>query len=99
MKIHQVVETFENLHEIDPRKGPVLRKERVLKEGSTTAIDDPTHGHFEIGPDGSFDVPDELGVFLCRTPDWFEGPNPFASSLGHVGEDRTNPVRKAKAKA
>lgn len=33
---------------------------RLYSRTGATALDDPAHGHFEPGPDGAFDLPDEL---------------------------------------
>ena len=77
MLIHHV-ETYEVArHEIDPKLGVVLRKERVVRKGGVVTIANPDFGTFEIQPDGSFDVPDELATDLCNQPGWFPGPNPF----------------------
>lgn len=77
MQIHQIQE-FKNPKTIlDPSRGLVLTHERVLKQSSTSAIafDGVT---YEIGEDGSFDVPDEVGQYYVGRPGWYEGPNPFA---------------------
>ena len=77
MQIHQVVVSEETRHEIDPIRGIQIRKEKVLKQGSSLTIQSPEHGTFERDKHGSFDVPDELAEQLCAGPDWFTGPNPF----------------------
>jgi hypothetical protein len=79
MKIHQVVASDEIRREVDPRRGLVARKEKVLQPGHPAAISSPEHGQFECGPDGTFDVPDELGEWLCSLGHgWYRGANPFA---------------------
>ena len=78
MKIHQVIVTEEVQHSVDPRRGVIARREQVLQQGSTREIKDPEHGKFDIGSDGAFDVPDELGLFFLKQPGWFEGANPYA---------------------
>jgi hypothetical protein len=92
MKIHQVVESTELKHVIDPIRGMTVHREQVLKPGVAATIDHPEHGTFEINPDGSFDVPDELGEWLCNTPGWYEGSTPFGEQV-----DRTKAARTKKA--
>ena len=82
MKIHQVVVTHENRYETDPIKGIVIRKDEVLKPGGVVALQDPEFGSFEA-ENGTFDVPEELGARMCKGPDWYEGPNPFAEVEAH----------------
>lgn len=33
-------------------------------------------GTYEVQPDGTFEVPDDLASFLCAQPEWERGPNP-----------------------
>jgi hypothetical protein len=77
VKIYQVIATEELRHEVDPIKGVRARKETVLARGGSTSIADGEGGTYEIGPDGSFEVPDELGHFLLKQPGWYEGVNPL----------------------
>jgi len=95
MQIHQVVVSEELRQEIDPIRGVQLRKEKVLKQGSSVTIQDPEHGTFKVDKHGSFDVPDELGARLIAGPDWYAGPNPF----GEVVEVAKKARAKASAKA
>lgn len=87
-QIHQVEEYTELKHDLDPVRGMVLRSERKVLKGGTVAISHPDYDEvFEIGPDGSFDVPDDVAAFLVKQPSWFEGPNPFQEEfLQKVGK-------------
>lgn len=75
-KIHNVEVTQTKRYVTDPEKGLVLKHEDKIQRGNVTAIahDGVT---YKIDDDGSFDVPDEVVTFLCHTPGWYEGPNPF----------------------
>jgi hypothetical protein len=74
MQIHNVEKVDQAVSAIDPIHGIVRRVETVIKQSSVTSID----GKYNIGPDGSFDVPDDVAAFLCNTPGWYAGPNPYA---------------------
>ena len=76
-KIHNVEVFAENHYETDPHRGLVLKETTSIKQGTAEEIVHPT-GTYTVGPDGSFDVPDEVADFLCTTPNWFRGPSPFA---------------------
>ena len=99
MQIHQV-EVFEtNQHVLDPTRGMLLRKEQQLRRGSAASISHPDHEEdFEIGPDGTFDVPTDVALFYVGDgsgpgqPGWYAGPNPFH-------EEEPKQVEKAKASA
>jgi len=90
MKIYQVVATEELRHEVDPIKGIRVRREQVIAQGGALSIAGGEHGTFEIGSDGSFDVPDEFGRFMLNQPGWYEGVNPLGSPT---------PVEAPKTKA
>jgi hypothetical protein len=98
MVIHQVVVSEETRHEIDPVRGIQIRKEQVLKQGSSATIQDPEHGTFLRDKHGSFDVPDELGEQLCKQPGWYVGPNPFGEVVAEAKKARATKTR-AKAHA
>ena len=88
MQIHQVVVSEETRHEIDPIRGIQIRKERVLKQGSSVTIQDPEYGTFTVDKHGTFDVPDELAERLCAGPDWYPGPNPFGEVAAEAKASR-----------
>jgi hypothetical protein len=94
MQIHQV-EVFDELRrEIDPARGIVARREQVIRKGGATRI---AHEGvtYEIDPDGSFDVPEEVAAVLVGKPGWYEGPNPFPAEV----EAQPKPRSRAKATA
>lgn len=99
MLIHQVVASEQSRHEIDPRRGLVLRKEKVLSPGGAAVIASPEFGTYEADEHGTFDVPDELGQHLCGGPGWYEGPNPFGDSLGAVEPDESDEERDKREQA
>ncbi len=85
-QIHEV-QVFEKKHyEIDPQRGAVLKSEQVLKRSGTTAIafDGET---YEIGEDGTFDVPVEVAAHFTARPGWYEGPNPFIEEYAAEADD------------
>lgn len=48
---------------------------RLYSRTGATALDDPEFGHFDAGPDGSFDFPDDLsdrlhGFHVAGRPAW-----------------------------
>jgi hypothetical protein len=89
MQIHEVQVFDEKRYEVDPKRGAVLKHDQVLKRSGTEAIafEDVTYA---IEPDGSFDVPPEVGTFYCSRPGWYEGPNPFIDEI----EAEHKPARK-----
>ncbi len=99
VKIHQVEVFHEKHHTLDPIRGMVLKTEDVIRRGSASRISHEL-GEFDIEPDGSFIVPDEVAEFLCNTPGWFEGPNPFVEEIAAENASTPKPSRrKAKAPA
>jgi hypothetical protein len=96
MQIHQVEALDQLRHVVDPQRGVLATRETVFKQGTTTQVTHPTLGAFDIDPDGSFEVPEELGRFLCAGPGWYEGPNPFAAEL-EAAEKPARKPRKAPA--
>jgi hypothetical protein len=74
MQIHHVEKIDQVVSVLDPVHGIVRRKESVIKQSSVTSID----GKYKIQKDGSFDVPADVAEFLCNTPGWYLGMNPYA---------------------
>ena len=75
VEIHEVAVFEENIHALDPIRGMVLRKEQVIKQGSTHRL---VHdGETYDAVDGTFTVPAEFAEMLLNTPGWYPGPNPF----------------------
>jgi len=76
-QIHQVIASEQLRHEIDPLKGSIVRRDKVLKKGDVHGISAGDGQEFEIQADGTFDVPEEVAGFFLKQPDWYPGPNPF----------------------
>jgi hypothetical protein len=78
MQLHHVEEFEERLHEVDPVRGPVVRPVKKLRQGAASCI---SHGgvDYEISPDGTFEVPPEVGAEFLGRPGWYEGPNPLGA--------------------
>jgi hypothetical protein len=80
MQIHHVETAYEDRFVLDPALGPVKRREQVMRQSGIDRImhDGKT---YERGPDGTFEVPDEVGAFLCgrslANGSFSPGPNPF----------------------
>ena len=87
MEIHEVAVFEENIHHLDPVRGMVLRKEQVLKQGTTHRL--VSDGVQYDAVDGTFDVPADVAAFYLATPGWFPGPNPFPADT---------PAPKSRAK-
>jgi hypothetical protein len=85
MQIHNSTSSTKLVWSLDPSRGPVQQTERVVERGGATRITVPKGGFastpdgatFELQPDGTFHVPDDIGAFYVRTPNWFEGSSPF----------------------
>lgn len=83
MQIHhlEVKRTYENV--IDPRTGKVVRRmsEPQLAPASTSGITSEDGEQFNVAPDGTFEVPHEVGAYYLKQDGWFVGSNPFAEQL------------------
>ena len=98
VKIHQVEVFHEKHHVLDPVRGMVLKSEDVIRRGTASHISHDL-GEFDVESDGSFIVPDEVAEFLCNTPGWYEGPNPFVDEIVAENAPPTKPSRRSKAPA
>jgi hypothetical protein len=96
-QIHEVQVFDEKRYEIDPHRGAVLKHDKVLKRGTTAALDYPGHGVFEVSDDGSFEVPDEVADYYTSLPDWDRGPNPFKDEI-EAEAAKAKPTRKPTVK-
>lgn len=81
MQIHhlEVGRVYENA--IDDRTGRVVRRAtEQLQPAGTTGI---THDGVQYNrqPDGTFEVPQEVGAYYLRQDGWQPGPNPFAEQI------------------
>ena len=87
MQIHQVHTKDVDRWVLDPGLGPVKQKTQIMTKATTHCI---THEGIEyhIQPDGSFEVPDEVGAFYVNRPHdgWYEGPSPYPLSSEELEE-------------
>lgn len=76
MIIHHVESRFEDRWVLDPTLGAVKRREEIVRPSGARTI---SHGGetYDIDPQGHFEVPDEVGAYLCRLPGWHSGLSPF----------------------
>ena len=79
-QIHHVLVTHEDRWVVDPALGPVKRREQVTRASTVERL---VHNGktYEVQPDGTFDVPDDLAQFQTSRPGWFYGPSPFAPEV------------------
>jgi hypothetical protein len=79
-QIHNVEVSKTKRYVTDPEKGLVLRHDDQIQQGGASTI---THAGetYKVDTDGSFDVSEECAAFLCHTPGWFRGPNPFPAEV------------------
>jgi len=81
MRIYHVHETWRDEWESDLDRGMVKVRRRVLEPSNQIRL---THDGvtYEVQPDGSFDVPEEVGTFYVGPPvaraGWHTGVPPFA---------------------
>lgn len=99
MQIHHIITTQQDRYILDPKLGPVLRREQILKPSDVTSITYANRS-FQIGPDGSFNVDDDVAQFLLGRPspagEWHAGPSPYAPSESEetVSKTRTRPTAR-----
>lgn len=85
MKIFHVQESWQDRWVLDPVTGPAMRHELVAKQSTMGTISVPEKVYpslpdgatFDVGDDGSFEVPDEVGAFFLRMPGWHAGVSMF----------------------
>lgn len=79
MQIHNVTTTHHG-RTIDPGTDRPKPAETVVEPSGVHRIvhDEQT---YEVRPDGTFDVPDDLADVLCAQPEWARGPNPCAPDV------------------
>jgi len=70
---------------------------RLYPRAGQTAIDDPEYGHFDAGPDGGFDLPEDLAERLRRfhvdkAPVWETDIERQARLLNEELERRKDPA-------
>ena len=105
MQIHCVVESTTEEWVVDPLRGPIKEKRRALQPASTERIVTPPGGFkscpdgetFEVGPDGTFSLPDDVAEHFLRMPGWHEGASPFPpAEMTQEWEKRDPVVAKAR---
>jgi len=84
-KIHHAITGTTERWVFDAERGPVLRSEMVKQDAGTDRIVHEGRT-YERGPDGAFNVPEDVAQFFLRQPDWHPGPSPFVNS------DEVDPV-------
>ena len=85
MLIYHLHQAYEDRWVLDAERGSVKRREAVLKPSGTSAISipagqfesTPEGAVFEVGSDGSFDVPEDVAEYFIGMPGWGEGVCPF----------------------
>ncbi len=77
MQIHRLDTVRNERYVLDDELGVVMRKEQAIQPSTTTVI---CHEGvtYEVQADGTFHVPENVGAFFLRMPDWHAGPSPFA---------------------
>ena len=75
-QIYHIEEQPEDRYVLDPQRGPVMRRESIMKPSGTEKLSrgDKT---YEVRPDGTFLVDDETATYLLSRPGWHTGANPF----------------------
>ena len=82
-QIHHVEESESEEWVLDPLRGPIKEKRRAMKPGSVERLVVPSSASrpdgetFELQPDGTFHVPQDVADFFTRMPGWHEGESPF----------------------
>jgi len=81
MQIHhlQVEKVWESV--LDPRTGRIVRKSEDQLAPATTAALTYDGVQYNRDPDGSFEVPGEVGAYYLKQDGWQVGPNPFAEQI------------------
>jgi len=97
MKIFQVQETYEDTWVLDPDKGALKERRMRMKPSTTSRIQFHDGRTFEVGPDMSFDLPDDVAKFFLRMPGWHEGISPYAEQEERPSPDSFRPPRVRQA--
>ncbi len=98
MQIHHVERTYENEHVLDQTSGRVRLKRTPLLGPSAVRVITYDQDVYSVQPDGSFEVPAEVGHFYLEQDGWFQGENPFAERLlaeHEAAEQTASAERKA----
>jgi hypothetical protein len=105
MQIYNLQETYEERWILDPVTGPAKRREAVVKPSGMDRISVPAGVYascpqgkvFEVQPDGTFEVPQDIGEFYVRQPGWHSGASPFPSDDLPPSREPLRPLRVTKA--
>lgn len=101
MQIHHLEVVRSEHYVLDDDLGVVRRREQALQQSSVDRI---VHegATYEVQPDGSFIVPDDLGRLMLSRPNWHPGPSPLARPLVAASADSESapaPARTARPRA
>lgn len=94
MQIHHLTISRTEHYVLDEELGVVRRKEQAVRRSDVEQV---VHEGktYEIDPDGSFHVPEAVGRFMLRLPDWHPGPSPFQDQIVAVEEAKVPRRRPA----
>lgn len=99
-QIYHVQQRTKNRHVVDPDQGMVMRSELIMQpSGFDRIVRCHRDGHqevYELQPDGTFMVPDEVAAEHLGRPGWHEGENPFFTDVEEVP---ATPPKMSKAGA
>lgn len=100
MLVYHAQVQFEDRHELDPKTGRLERfRDEIVKSSSMAAFKPAGQDRtFEKGPDGAFDVPDEIGHQLLGKQGWFAGAPPKAVEPAPAVEPEVVQVQPVVAK-
>lgn len=99
MQIHHLEVVRSEHYVLDDDLGVVRRREQALQQSSVDRI---VHEGvtYEVQPDGSFIVPDDLGRLMLSRPNWHPGPSPLARPLAASSEEaEPAPARSGRPRA
>jgi hypothetical protein len=82
MQVYHATVKVEDRHEVDPRTGRIERvRDEYLTPSSLASIHPAgTDTTYEKGPNGAFEVPEEVGRVLLGKQGWFAGAPPVRES-------------------
>ena len=96
-QIYHVEEQPEDRYVLDPVRGPVMRRELIMKPSSVEKMERGGKV-YEVRPDGTFLVDDVTAAYLLSRPGWHSGANPFFVDVEIVSASAPK-ITKARARA
>jgi hypothetical protein len=96
-QIYHVEEQDEDRFVLDPKLGPVMRREKVMKQSSVEKLERGDKV-YEVRPDGTFIVDEVTAAFQLSRPGWHSGANPFFVDVEIVPASAPK-ITKARARA